>query len=205
MLKISDELFRNAGQVVANAFHKDPLWESFLPEPERRKIIAPQLSEIVLKVANKIGSVQITSEALEGVAMWFPKKTANFNMLDMIKAGQFLNMLRLSFKYKKEINSMQKYTSILTKDRKILMKDKDYLYLAMICVAPEHQGKGFGGRLLNHLFAESKELNLPIYLETETTDNVSLYEHYGFKTIDETNLFDGKVHIWQMLREPQQR
>ncbi len=205
MLKISDELFRNTGQVVANAFHNDPLWESFLPDPERRKIIAPKLSEIVLKVANKIGTVQITSEELEGVTMWFPKKTANSNMLHMIKAGQFLNMLKLSLKYNEEINSMQKYTSTLTKHRKILMKDRDYLYLAMICVAPEHQGKGFGRSLLNHLFSESKELNLPIYLETETTDNVSLYEHCGFKTIHETNLFDGKVHMWQMLRGPQQR
>ncbi len=203
MLKISDELFRKAGQVVANAYHRDPLWESFLPDMERRKIIAPQLSEVVLRVANKIGTVQITSEALEGVAMWFPKKTANFNMFHMIKAGQFWSMLRLSFKYKNEMNSMNRYTSVLTQDRKILMKDKDYLYLGMICVAPEHQGKGFGGKLLNHLFAESRELNLPIYLETETTDNVSLYEHCGFKTIHETTLFDGKVHMWQMLRDPQ--
>ena len=47
-----------------------------------------------------------------------------------------------------------------------------FVYLQIIGVASENQGKGHGGKLLKELLVMTDEAKLPIYLETETESNV---------------------------------
>lgn len=41
-----------------------------------------------------------------------------------------------------------------------------------------------------------------VYLETDTEDNVKLYEHYGFKVVKEVILPDLEIPMWEMARAP---
>lgn len=85
-----------------------------------------------------------------------------------------------------------------------------FIYLQQIGVRCEHQGKGIGGRLYRALFDAADSLNTPVYLETESEENESLYHHYGFKTV-ETPIFqvegdnsdDNEFKTYLMLRQPQ--
>ncbi len=101
------------------------------------------------------------------------------------------------------MRDLQKNMTVLEKDRNRFMKDQDHLYLAAIGVAPEFQRKGHARRLLTELFNVSRERRVPIYLETETEENVRLYEHYGFQTIGERDYSHKGFHIWQMVRRQQ--
>ena len=49
----------------------------------------------------------------------------------------------------------------------------------------------------------SDQAGIPIYLETETENNVRLYEKFGFKTLDQRILPVVNLPVWEMKREPE--
>ncbi len=51
------------------------------------------------------------------------------------------------------------------------------------------------------MLARIDEDDLPSYLETSNEQNVSMYQHFGFKVIDEFTVSKTKVKLWAMLRE----
>ena len=60
------------------------------------------------------------------------------------------------------------------------MEGREYIYLIIIGVSPEHQDQGHGGKLLRALIEESNITRIPIYLETATEKNIRMYEKIGF-------------------------
>ena len=76
-------------------------------------------------------------------------------------------------------------------------------FLQIIGVDPAHQGKGYAGKLLNPMLARIDNEGLPCYLETHDQKDVSLYEHFGFKVIEESTVTGTSLTNWSMLREVQ--
>ena len=76
----------------------------------------------------------------------------------------------------------------LKKDRKENMKGASFIYLLIIGVATKFQGQGLGGKLLRALIEKSERIGIPLYLETETEDNVELYQRFEFKTVKKIDL-----------------
>ena len=67
-----------------------------------------------------------------------------------------------------------------------------YIYLQIIGVSTQIQGKEFAEKLLRVIISFSERENLPLYLATEIEKNVSLYEKFGFRVIKcEFLPFDG--------------
>ena len=83
------------------------------------------------------------------------------------------------------------------------MNGKPYIYLQIIGVASKFQGQGFGGKLIRALIERSEQHGKYIYLETETEDNVKLYERFGFKVIKKVSLVGINLPMWEMVREPE--
>src|SRR5512134_639290 len=61
---------------------------------------------------------------------------------------------------------------------------QDILELASIAVYPEHQGKGVGRLIIEHLLKNSPR---PLYLMCESS-NGSLYERFGFREISQEEM-----------------
>lgn len=53
------------------------------------------------------------------------------------------------------------------------------------------------------MFARTDEEGLSYYLETIEENNISLYEHFGFTVVDESNVPETSFTNWAMLREVQ--
>lgn len=79
--------------------------------------------------------------------------------------------------------------------------DQPHLYLAVVGVRPEQQGKGLGTSLLQPGLAHADSLGLPAYLESSNIHNVPLYERHGFAVTDEVQLPSGPP-VWLMWRPP---
>ena len=73
-------------------------------------------------------------------------------------------------------------------------------FLQTIAVDPQFQGKGYAGKLLRPMLARMDEECLPCYLETIDEENVSLYEHFGFKVVDKSAVPKTNLTNWAMLR-----
>ena len=65
-----------------------------------------------------------------------------------------------------------------------------WIYLQTIGVLMEHQGgKGkYGSTMLRFLLQTATDLNVPVYLETESKENESFYQHFGFETLEKVEL-----------------
>ena len=74
-------------------------------------------------------------------------------------------------------------------------------YLQLLGVDPVYQGKGYASILLRAMFARIDEERLPCYVETQNEKNVPIYQHYGFKVVEEGIFPGSEVNTWAMLRE----
>ncbi|MHA1451171.1 MAG: GNAT family N-acetyltransferase [Candidatus Hodarchaeales archaeon] len=82
------------------------------------------------------------------------------------------------------------------------MKNRAYFYLQVVGVAPAFQGKGLGRSLLRSIYALDGREGLPLYLETETERNKTMYENHGFTVLKVFSDPELDFPIWEMVREP---
>jgi ribosomal protein S18 acetylase RimI-like enzyme len=68
-------------------------------------------------------------------------------------------------------------------------------------VDPAYQGKGYASRLLKPMLARIDRENMPCYLDTEEEKNVSIYQHFGFKVLEEVKIPSTDIILRAMLRE----
>jgi ribosomal protein S18 acetylase RimI-like enzyme len=186
-----------AGVVLNQAFQDDPVFNAIFTGATPEQRIAFFTTPVVYSL--KYGQVFAPSEQLEGIAAWVPGKYAEMGFMRLLLSGAFWPGMKMGMELSQKIATVFKPVD---EDRKVQMRGRDYLYLLIIGVAPQHQGQGFGGQLLKTLFADSEQTGLPIYLETETQENVSLYQHLGFKVINKVNLPLIDLPMWEMIREP---
>lgn len=128
-----------------------------------------------------------------------PGHYSYMSLTRVIRAGTFFSGMNMGMKMGR---LMSEAFGPMEKDRKNLMNGRSYMYLMIIGVANEHQGKGHGGKLLRHFIDTCNQTGLPLYLETETEVNVRLYERFGFKTVNKITLPVVDHPMWEMLKEP---
>lgn len=185
-----------AAEILANAFMDDPLACAFKELPDfKEKFTA--FFQVPITYAHKYGEVFAPSKDLEGIMAWTPGHKAEMSLWRIMRSGAIKPAMQMGQAYK----NIKPFVVQTTKDRKHFMKGKDFYYLAIIGVSPDHQGKGFGKRLLQAFIEHGKKNDLPLYLETETEQNSSLYQHFGFKTLNQTEMPSLNMNLWSMVRE----
>ncbi|WP_319563080.1 GNAT family N-acetyltransferase [Marispirochaeta sp.] len=193
---IKESDIQRTGVILAEAFQNDPVWDNVLENTTIEQKRA--FFESPVRYGLRYGNVYAPSPNIEGTAVWVPGKYADLTIGRGIRSGSMLSAMKIG------LHCMLKMKPIfepLEKDRKDKMKGKSYIYLMIIGVSPEYQGKGFGGRLLKPLIQESNELRVPIYLETSTERNVRMYQHFGFNIVGKLTHPIINIPQWQMLRE----
>jgi ribosomal protein S18 acetylase RimI-like enzyme len=79
-----------------------------------------------------------------------------------------------------------------------VVPDVPQWYLDLIAVAPEHRGRGVGAALIRWGVERARTDGVPAVLETARPQNVALYEHFGFRVIQEGDAPGGGPHLWFM-------
>jgi GNAT superfamily N-acetyltransferase len=79
---------------------------------------------------------------------------------------------------------------------------EQHYYLPIIGVAPDWQGKGFGGALLRPILDRCDSKGLPAYLEASSMRSRALYERHGFELVEELKVAEDAPPLWRMWREP---
>jgi ribosomal protein S18 acetylase RimI-like enzyme len=102
----------------------------------------------------------------------------------------------------KNITNLQAIFSPLDVARKKHMQGRDYTYITIVGVSPEYQNHGYGGKLIRAVLEQSDEKGQPVYLETTTDKNVSMYERFGFKKLEQVMQPIIDIPQWCMIREP---
>lgn len=187
-----------AGEAMAEAFVDDPVWEKLFEGESDLPTKYQAFFEIPIRHCIKFGKVYAISEKLEGLAAFVPGNLADMSFVRFVRSGSLGCSSRMGMTAGRRMAKLK----FLGDDRKEHTKGKPFIYLQLLGVQTSHQGKGLGSSLLRALIADCDAQELPIYLETETEENVQLYEHFGFKQIKKVTLEDLGMPMWEMIREP---
>lgn len=199
----ADELSRRdvprATSMLADAFRDDPLWRAVIDGADDPGCKLARVFEAPLRYCRRYGHVYTTGPAMEGVAAWVPGERADMTTWRLLRSGALGPALHIGVTVGRR---MQEVFDPVLRDRRSFMDGRAYVYLLVLGVAPKHQGRGHGGRLVRRLFAECDRRGVPLYLETETEGNVSMYRSLGFRLIKRVRLPILGLPMWEMVREP---
>jgi len=197
LVRLQKAQVKPAAEMLARAFHDDPLFAFFCPDVSRRKNISPRLFQFWLRHAIPYGEVYATSPDMEGIAVWFSSRSADRTPWRMILSGSFPIYVSLDKETTKKRQLINRFCETIRKRH----APCHHWYLEFIGIAPQFRGKGYASSLVRPMLARLDKEHLPCYLETENEDNVAIYRHYGFKVAAEAAIPGTGLRMWAMLRE----
>jgi GNAT superfamily N-acetyltransferase len=183
---------REISQVLARAFHDDPLFGWMLPaersrDRRLRRFFATELHHESLRH----GAVEIACDGrrLAGAAVWLPPGTPSGTEMSALPG-----YLRA---FGRRFAAVAQYQSVAVRARP---RDQPHWYLAIIGVDPAWQGSGVGAALLRSRLRRCDQDGLPAYLESSNPENVPLYQHFGFRVTGTLGLPAGTPVVSAMWR-----
>lgn len=185
-----------AAAMLADAFRADPVWNAVVRDEADPHARMRRLFETPLRYCLKHGRVWTTGDALEGVLAWVPGERADMTVWRLLLSGAWTSGMGIGPRMGVRLNRV---FGLLQKDRRTTMDGVPYVYLQVIGVAPKHQGKGHGGRLIRALLKECERQGRALYLETETEANVRMYERFGLCLIRRVTVPVVDLPMWEMV------
>lgn len=206
-------------EVLADAFQNDPFNRYLFPDANARHKAFRIIYGTMLHLMYYTGEIHATSEKLEGVlVIGLSRKKGDkgknapgtgtrkffgifqgvltalampFRIARITKLGELLRRSRkVRWSYKKLRDSYKRYET-----------DLPYLSLDFIAVQPALQGNGWMGRMMRPMLDDARNQGRIVVLNTETPENVPIYEHYGFTVDERIEVFPGtleyKIMSWR--------
>jgi len=198
LTRLDFSLVPTAARSVASAFAGDPSLNYAFTEPGKKANLHHIMRYYLKLDILSGGSCLTTSPDCEGViswclpdirSSWWPKLRAGYLTLPYYGGWHFVRYSQ------KEDRFFEAMKSRYAPER--------YIYLALLAVAPRHQRKGYGKRLLEELVRTLDAGKLPCYLETQNMKNVNMYRSFGFELIESTSYPPGtECEVYIMVRPP---
>lgn len=197
LVRLTKAQVKPAAEMMARAFQDYPLFVYFLPDASERKKKSTYDFQSLIGYGLLYGEVYATSPNLEGVAVWLPSGKVSMTLWRNIRSGRLFMLFRLGIKFFLKHRSFGDYISSIHKRHAPF----PHWTLQLLGVDPVYQGKGYASTLLKPMLARIDRENLPCYVETHNERNVPIYQHLGFKVVEEGIIPGTEVTNWAMLRE----
>lgn len=178
------------GEVLAGAFHDDPVFEWIVPDAQRRSARLPAVFAAFADAYIPHDESYVAGGGV-GAALWLPSATeVGEEQLEVL--GE-----QIGAALEEDAERAFEASALLDEHH----PDEPCCYLQFMGVAPAQQGRGIGSRLLRSVLDRCDAEGTPAYLEATTVDNRRLYERHGFELLRELALPDGPP-LWSMWRDP---
>lgn len=180
---------------MARAFLDDPLISWVMPDEATRLDVQRRLYRTMFRdlVRTRYGELLTTHDTV-GAAIWMrpgkPKPPASST------ARLVATMVRNARQVK-----IARYAAAMQAIEKRHPRQPHW-YLSGIGTDPDFQRQGVATALMRPILDRCDAEGVGAYLETQKERNVPIYEHKGFRVVDELDLPKGGPHLWLMWREP---
>ena len=171
----------------------------FIVDEKTRKEKLPAVFEYSIRYGLHYGEIYSPTDAIEGVAIWVRGKYATQTFWRVLRSGAAISAFKMGSAIGKKLSNAFEDVDA---DREENITPP-YMYLLSIGISPEKQGQGYGSKLLRSMFERLDSQNIPIYLETETEKNASMYKKLGFEVVKEGILHNLDFYLWEMIRRAQ--
>jgi ribosomal protein S18 acetylase RimI-like enzyme len=185
-----------AAQVISQAFVDDPLCAFMLPFRRTREKTLYAFFRPYGEISIRSGCGYGVGEPLQGVAYWnFPdQKSLSVSLKSL---GKFLPLLFSMYpiglyrarEVRNEIDILHKKYA-----------GTPHFYLDNLGVLPAARGQGLASRLIRPFVELADAQGVIAYTDTVTPENVPLYEHFGFRCVQESYIASAGITVFALLR-----
>ena len=197
LIRIDRSLVKPAADLLSKVFQDHPVWRYYYPDDSERPGKVTQALRKIVQEAVQKGEVYATSLNLEGVAVWRYSDGKGITFWQWVLSGGLLGIIKTNSREQERQARMSQYSTIMRRR----YAPFPHWFLMVIAVEPELQGKGYGSMLLRPMLTRMDKKHTPCYLETQEEKNVPMYQHYGFKVVEEGIIPGTNVFQWTMLRK----
>jgi len=197
LIRLNKSDVMSAVEVLIRAFWNHPPLEYYFPDEAERERIAPYFFSWSVFNGIRYGEVYATSQDLEGIAVWLPSDNYPVTLWRLLRSVPLSEI----FGFRRYGGSRMRGLGNYIDEVHGRLAPFKHWFLQAIGVDPQFQGRGYASKLLRPMLSRIDEENLPCYLETLETQTVRLYEHFGFKVIEESSVPSTSLTNWAMLRD----
>ena len=197
LVRLKESQIEPASETLGRAFQDDPLFAYFIPDASERKFKSPYIFQLVVHSGVLYGEAYASSPDLEGVAVWLPFVNADMPPERRRDSGGLSVIPKIGMEILGRVQNYGQYSNTRHRHHAPF----PHWFLQAFGVEPLLQGKGYGATLLRAMLARIDEEHLPCYLDTQNEKNVPMYQHFGFKVVEEGVIPGTEVRHWSMLRE----
>ena len=199
LIRLNMSNAKPAVKVLVRAFQNYPLLQYYFPNEIEREKISSYFLSFAVYTGISYGEVYAPSPNLEGIAVWMPSTNYPVTFWRQLRSVPLSVIIGFGRHGGSKMRHIGEYMDTVHKR----LTPFKHWFLQTIGIAPPFQGKGYASKLLKPMLSRINEEGLPCYLETVDEQNVSLYEHFGFKIVDKSNVPETTLISWAMLREAQ--
>lgn len=198
VVRLEPSHYDAAANILARAFHADPLWVYAVPDPAARARALPGVFRWFVKYSELVGECLTTAGTPHAAALWFREDSSQDSdevvaQIKLATPGDALgnDAARRFWKsadhlgelHRRELNAL-------------------HWYLPWLGVDPDLQGRGIGGTLLRAMLERAQREKLACYLETFQPRNVEFYRKNGFRVVVESIEPSSNLPFWTFRRDP---
>ena len=194
--KSVDQKLKRGIAVVARAFLNDPMVMTW-PQignypPDKRLKACERLFGVILRAGTPLNHTYFIDDAsyIVGIPCW-----ERGDEHDLLLGQPTLRILQWDLSPPSiELTKLRKITNTSLQGRK-------HLHIAIFATDPSKQGKGYGSACMRMLLDVADRKGIITSLETCTTKNKIMYEHYGFHVVGSL-VVEGCTDPWySMIRD----
>jgi GNAT superfamily N-acetyltransferase len=200
LVQLTEGDAERAGAGLAQAFGTDPLYAYMLPDVDARRRLLPWFFTTCVRYGCQRGEawgiVDSPKGALLGTAFWLqlPQPDAAATRRAAAEFGAASAVLGTAAW--ERFLAVNRYMDAI----QARVAPPPCLYLVLLGVHPDHQGRGLGGLLLRHFLAAADDAGLAACLGTSEPTNLGFYRRHGLEVVaDEVEPASG-VRFWVLGR-----
>jgi len=197
LLRLDRSHVKTVATMLARVFWNYPISTYAYPDELVRERYLPRFFQYILYYCIRYGEVYATSSEIEGIAAWLPSDKFPVTVWKSLRSVPLSVFLNLDISSRRRMKPVGDYID----STHLRLASFPHWFLQVIGVDPANQGKGYARKLLSPMLARIDNEGLPCYLETHDQKDVPIYEHFGFKVMENSTVTGTNLTNWSMLRE----
>lgn len=177
--------------LLARAFHDDPVVAWGIPDPARRPVASARSFAAILELYVPKRHVYADARRLSAT-LWAPPQDGQVRPADLVRL-----LPRLARVYRGRLPLVLAGLARVQRHR----PEQPHWYLAYLGTDPDHQGQGLASAVLTPVLERCDRDGQPAYLEASKPELVPYYQRHGFEVVRELRLPAGPT-VWCMWRAP---